>query len=366
MSTPNQDTEDGTQEAPVSSPRDSTANGVETYNWKQRKTKDVICSLKKRIQPGCNTTNYRAHSSLESDCSSLSYERETSLDEKLAAIIPQFDSLSPEAKQSLSLQRDLPVKMLLPFDTIATMCPSLTLGSTSAYDTNNRMSTQSPLTEFMSTRRSERCMRRPLGCRSCDSSQESDATDGVFGVASDTLEPEILVRPPYSKSLSSPSASIFKFKSPNENRDSGRASSIASDSDQSLATSDKNTNSEAEEDLTETPEAEQLPAAGTTREHKKLSKAEPEQTPFVVKGHKRDSYKEGNDAFNALNSSECKSFDFGNVPITLQRVESICNESEESQREVQAALQSPGLSSPFRERATRLSQEERPRSKSTN
>ena len=359
VSMPNQDTEDGTKGTCVPPSRSSS---IKVYNWKERRTRDVIDSLKKRIQPGSNAT-LKSQSSTVSNCSSLTFERETSLDEKLAAIMPQFDSLSPEAKKSLSLQRDLPVKILLPFDTIATMCPSLTLGSTSAYGTNTTMPTQSPLTQFLSTRRSERGLSFSPAQRSRDSAAESDEVDGLYYATPDAIKPETPVRPPYIKSVSSPPAIVF-------DTGSNRTSSLASESECSLETSDR-TSSETDEKMWKNPESEQQPTANKVREHKKLLKRGPGRAPVKINKHqelsKRESYKnrEGNSAFYVLGECGNSSFSFDEAVIN-SRFDSICNESEESLREVRAALQSPSLRSPFRNRARRLSPDERPRSKSAD
>lgn len=300
------------------------------------------------MQSGSNTV-YKPFS-MESNRSSISFERETSLDEKLAAIIPQFDNLSPEAKKNLSLQRNQPVKMLLPYGAIATMCPSLVNSSSTANET-------------ASTRHSGGSGSVP---RAPDFVEESDENqNGLYltpetpdkSVTPDTVHPEKHSRSPYKRSLSSPPSTMFKVTSTNP---------VDSGSEEG----DKKNGEEDEEKMWKNTEADQQLAVTNIRRHQKLCKRGPqkqkvtkdEDSPLV----KRESYhnRESNLAFNVLFPGESESFSFDEEDLR-RRFDSICNESEESLREVRSALQSPSLRIPFRDRARRLSPDERPRSKST-
>ena len=335
------DDEDGPESGHVSITHNDTQEGDDGYNWKQRKTKDVIESLKRRVQPGSN--NYRTQNFLDSSCSSINIEHERSLDKKIAAIVPQFDNLSPQVKESLSLQRNLPVKMLLTFDTIATMCPSLTNGSSNAGDANQSTSLAPPtgLEKFVSTQRSQH--------------------ESKFA--------------PQSLPHETPKAAIdinildtsLSRKSPIEDEDSGHASSAVSDSsDQSLENAKKNIRSRSDVgNCGNDGEADQQLKTRTKNSgHGKLSKTGASETRSVVQLDKKlKKQDEVNSIFNGMGENGGQCFDFGEES-DYKRVNSVSNESEESLKEVEAALKSPSIRSvPFRDRAGRLSQEKRGRSK---
>lgn len=356
-SSPNPHVEDGGKDVRVPLSHDNNQGEVEGYNWKLRRTKDVIDSLKKRIQPGC--TSYRSQSSSESSGSSINLEREIGLDERIAAILPQFDNLSPQTKENVSMQRNLPVKKLMTFDIIATMCPSLNNGSTSPPVGNiTDFSQPSAVTGYTSTQRSEREIKYPPPNRSGDSSKGSDELDGDFRSTPNMLEPENSLRRPYKKKFLTTQAAL---KSTNEDRDSGRASSVASDSDRS---EDTKISADSDENGGERTEVDQQ--LGRKRNHRKLSKQGANKAYLLVK--EKDPEKQGESSSDLTvnnkveNGGEC--FDFGDAANYL-RADSVTNESEASLEEVKNALLSPSIrTAQFRGRTRRLSDEDlRPRSK---
>ena len=250
--------------------------------------------------------------------------------------------------------------MLLPYGAIATMCPKLANSSATAYESGKQSAFT--VTSILSGRRSGKGESVvPTGVRGLNTTGQSHEKEKDYyaaaekcctSVTTDATKSEYKKRSPYRRSKSSPPSAMFEPIAPESER------------------SDKKNEEANEKEMLKNTETNQQLVTNNTRSHPKLFKYGPESQKVRRDSTlaKRESCNccDGNSAFDVLSpgsETECFTFD---KELVDKRLDYMCNESEESLREVRNALQSPSLLPPFRGRAKRLSPDERPRSKSAN
>lgn len=88
------------------------------FDWKERETKELVGSIIRRVDMN------QQKPVKESRNKDKTIAKSISLDEKLAEIVPEFESLPLETQQGCSLDRNR-MKQSLPFELLATMCPPM-------------------------------------------------------------------------------------------------------------------------------------------------------------------------------------------------------------------------------------------------
>lgn len=335
---------EGGPETDEDSPAGSAHSSEDSYDWRsRRKTTDIIDSVKKRVAMRGSPSNGQCIEIVEESSSPGSQsEKNLTLEEKFAELVPEWRSLSPAAQQSLSLDRNRSLFKSAPtYNTLECMFGPSVSNTNSIYSAFD--SSSSLYSSFRSCRGVVPGVRRNLSehsekssCLECDSSEstaDKDAEDDEKQEAQARRQrrrEESSKRPGFFKSISSPSK-IVNFVN-------GRNSSASSGS--SSEDNAGHLNETAPSDI------------GEEKPFKTEGSCEPSPWPNEAKPPKRTLYKKSKTKPTSitLSSDDAESEEEKRYRIELQ--------------EIEEALKSPSLKNPFRKRSGALSISERPRSAS--
>lgn len=105
------------QDSPEHEPSGTGDNEVFTIDWKfkERAAKELVGSIQRRFQ----------HENKAPRAKNKVIRKSNSFDEKLAKLVPEFESLPLKTRQDCSLDR-YRMKQCLPFEQLAAMCPPMT------------------------------------------------------------------------------------------------------------------------------------------------------------------------------------------------------------------------------------------------
>lgn len=322
---------EGGPETDEESPAGSAHSSEDSYDWRsRRKTTDIIDSVKKRVAMRGSPSNGQCIEIVEESSSPGSQsEKNLTLEEKFAELVPEWRSLSPAAQQSLSLDRNRSLFKSAPtYNTLECMFGPSVSNTNSIYSAFD--SSSSLYSSFRSCRGVVPGVRRNLSehsekssCLECDSSEstaDKDAEDDEKQEAQARRQrrrEESSKRPGFFKSISSPSKIVDFVNGRNSSASSGSSSEDNAGHLNETAPSDIKTEGSCE-------------AKPPKRTLYKKSKTKPTSI--------------------TLSSDDAESEEEKRHRLELQ--------------EIAEALKSPSLKNPFRKRSGALSISERPRSAS--
>ena len=95
---------------------DGTENNNSFTDWKERTTKELVCSIQRRFAGTRQQKNKQKREKVQA------IRKSRSFDQQLAKLIPEFEDLPSDLQKSCSLDQHR-MKQILPFEALATLCP---------------------------------------------------------------------------------------------------------------------------------------------------------------------------------------------------------------------------------------------------